>query len=384
MLRRTLGIFLIFFSVSTCFAAIKPEDLVVAESNEELIAKKNKFLQIEDSDLEQYERIVRQIDQFLATNQVASAEADKIRSEFDSFLTRRLNIIRKVFVVFRKEFSLISAHLEKVGPKRLPAFSSLAKVLDESLTEAKFKGSKEKWRDLKARVKALLDILRDKNVQQAYQDDLVLTAESAESAVFEAKVNLLHRWLLEGRLMEARPWILALEKQFGEKASCLALLAHYWLEEYKRTKDMPDMQSIIEKNLAKKFGSSAVVVTVKGNDLLQKSFLFYLEALRNGYPEEKEIPGLLPLYWERVRKMYEKIRPYWVYPNHFAGYVDYMKKMGSQCQAIVEQVPFRKYARPAYDLLNQMYAYWPSSAGPKVIEFQEIMRLNRLLSKKKL
>ncbi|HNV71314.1 MAG TPA: hypothetical protein PKO06_16545 [Candidatus Ozemobacteraceae bacterium] len=363
---------------------IELKDILVSETPEELEIKQSKFLSIAEKDLLQYEQIVRRLDQAESSGGANVTEYRRLRAEFDAYLTRRLNLIRKIFLAFRKEFTRVVDFIEPVGTDRLPAFSGLIAVLDDSIDEAKMKGSKDKWRDLKDRVNALQTTLNKPGVRQAYLDKLVLSSTEASETVFEAKTRLLHRWLLEGRRTEARPWVLELEKTHAEKALCLALLSHYWLEEYNARRGLPNPQELLEKELAKKFGTGAVTVKVSGADDLQKAFLYYLEALNKGYPPELEIPGLLPAYWERIRDKFNKIHPYWVFPDHFPGYRDFMKELASACQAVVENVPFKKYVSPAYRLLSDMYTYWPSKAGPKIIDFQEIMRLNRIAGNKKL
>jgi hypothetical protein len=365
---------------------LEPREVEINETAAELEIKRNKFLAIEEADLRQYETVSRQLDREQAIGQNSLPEAMKLRGDFDSFAARRLNMIRKVFVVFRQEFTRVVSFFEAVGPERLPAFSGLVRVLDESLDDAKMKGSKEKWQDLKARARALTTIINTPGVQQAYRDHLTLTADDAAHIVLEAKIRLLHRWLLTGWLDESRPWILDLAARFPDQASCLALQSHYWLEEFKLCMAGLDLKEAIEKKIAQAYPMGAVTVTIKmhGEDFLPKAFLLYVEALRRGYPPDREIPGLLPLYWQYVEVMYRKIHPYFRYPDRFPNYREFMKTLASRCQAIVESVPFRKYAMPAYQILNEIYRYWPEKAGLKIIEFAEIMRLNRLASQKKL
>ncbi len=62
-----------------------------------------------------------------------------------------------------------------------------------------------------------------------------------------------------------------------------------------------------------------------------------------------------------------------------------MKDLSARCKAVVEFVPFKKYADPAYGILSDMHRFWSESkAGPKIIEYRELRNLNRILSRKKL
>ncbi|MGM0601536.1 MAG: hypothetical protein ACQETH_17115, partial [Candidatus Rifleibacteriota bacterium] len=105
---------------------------------------------------------------------------------------------------------------------------------------------------------------------------------------------------------------------------------------------------------------------------------------KRGYPSEKEIPGLLPAIWDRIEKRFEKIYPYWSYPTHVNNYRKYMTELANHCKTVIQDVPFRKYANKAYKILEKIYRYWPSNAGPKLLEYNEIMKYNRLAAKKKL
>jgi hypothetical protein len=356
-------------------------EIPLVETQEELQARKNSFLSIEAKDLQQYESIARQIDRDQTIGTTPAPEIEKIRTEFDSYVKRRLDMIRHAFMLFRNEYSRVTGFLEKVTPNRLPAFTTLIEILCDSLDAAKMKGSAEKWQDLKQRAEKLLTMVKTPELRQTYLDQLVLTADDSAAAVFEAKTRLLHRWLLEGRMAESRPWILDLEKKFGNHALCLALMSHYCLEEYKIRQGQPNPKELFEKNWKP---ISGVEVQIKVEDYLQKAFLYYLEALKRGYPEAKEIPGLLSEYLGKIRRMQQKIQSHWQFPTHFPGYREHMKEMASCCQAVVEFVPFKKYANPAFRLLSDIYTYWPTNAGAKIIDYPEIMRLQALVMKKKL
>ena len=137
-------------------SAIEPQAVAITETAQELEVKKNKFLAITEKDLVQYESIVRQIDRDKSAGAEPAKEFVGFKNDFDSFVDRRLNMIRKVFAVFRNEFEMVLKFIEPLPDERLPAFNSLLSELDSSLSEAKMKGSKDKWLDLKDRSAKLL------------------------------------------------------------------------------------------------------------------------------------------------------------------------------------------------------------------------------------
>lgn len=374
----------LFTFVSLSLSALDLRDIQVVETDEEIQINKNKFLEIEISDLIRYEKISRAIGREILIKGKASADNIKLQAEFDSYLFSRLNMICKVFVVFREESSRILDFLDKCKKERLPAFENLIKTLSEAIDAAWLKGSKEKWKALGDRAKSLLLLAQDKDLKQKYDDQIVITADDVSEDVFLAKVSLLHRWLLAGRLPECKAWIDSLTKNHAEKAESLALLSHYTLEQYKLKKNNPDLQKIQEKDLNAKFGHGAVKMKGNQEDLLQKAYLYYVEALKKGYPQEKEIPGLLPEVWARVLGIYKNIYPSWNFPNKYPNYRETMKEMANFCRSIIVEVPFKKYAQPAYKLISDIYRYWPAEAGPNILDYQELLKLNRTAGNKKL
>ena len=366
--------------------ALEPGDVEITDSAQELEIKKNKFLAIEEQDLVQYEGIANQIDRALAAEVTPDSAIIGLKANFNSYATRRLNMIRKVFSLFRNEFSNLTGVLESLPDNRLPAYIEFIKVLDESLNEAKMKGSKEKWQDLKNRAKALLTRASMESAVQQYKDRLILSSDDGKNGYLEAKIRLLHRWLLEGMFAEATPFVAELAAKYPDHALCLGLQAHYWFEDYRQCVPSLDLKAELEKKISQQYGGAmTVTITLKGEKSLQKAFLFYLEALQKGYPPAREIPGLMPAYWQYVEVMYKKIHPYWRYPASFKGFKDMAKDLASRCRAIAEFVPFKKYASPAYQILSDIYRYWPEDKfGPKIIDYREIMRLSMLVSKKSL
>lgn len=373
-------------------SAIEPREVEITDTAQEIEFKKNKFLAITEKDLVQYEGVARQIDRDLAATVKPSDELVLLRQDFNSFASRRLNMIRKIFAMFRNEFERVISFIEPLPLDRLPAFVDLLKVMDESIDEAKMKGSKEKWHDLKLRSSLLLKQAEDAASRQKYHDGLVLNADDQQIEYLEAKMRLLHRWLLEGMLTEATPWIQQLSMKHADNPFCLALQAHYWFEDYRLNVSDINFKEQLEKkiadNLAQKFGSSSgmtITITLKGEKNLQKAYLYYLEALQKGYPEDREIPGLLPAYWQYIEVMYKKVHPYWRYPSHLVNMRDLLKDLASRCRSVVENVPFRKYSSPAYEILSDIYKYWQEDKlGPKIIDYREIINLSRLVSQKKL
>lgn len=366
--------------------ALEPRDVEITDTAQELEVKKNKFLAIEEQDLVQYEHIANSIDRDLAAEVAVDQAMLELRTNFNSYAARRLNMIRKVFALFRKEFSTLTATLESIPEDRLPAYIEFLKVLDESLSEAKMKGSKEKWQDLKARSSVLLKRAGSESAVLKYRDRLILSADDSKSGYLEAKIRLLHRWLLEGKFVEVTPFVEELAGKHPDHALCLGLQAHYWFEDYRQCMPSLDLKAELEKKIAQQYGGAmTVTITLKGEKSLHKAFLFYLEALQKGYPPALEIPGLMPAYWQYVEVMYKKIHPYWRYPSSFKGFKDLAKDLASRCQAVAEFVPFKKYASPAYQILSDIYRYWPEDKfGPKIIDYREIMRLSRIVSKKNL
>ncbi|PKL42205.1 MAG: hypothetical protein CVV41_15635 [Candidatus Riflebacteria bacterium HGW-Riflebacteria-1] len=366
--------------------ALEPGDVEITDSAQELEIKKNKFLAIEEQDLVQYESIANQIDRALAAEVAPDSAIIGLKANFNSYATRRLNMIRKVFSLFRNEFSNLTGVLESLPDNRLPAYIEFIKVLDESLNEAKMKGSKEKWQDLKNRAKALLNRASMESAVRQYKDRLILSSDDSKTGYLEAKIRLLHRWLLEGMFAEATPLVAELAVKYPDHALCLGLQAHYWFEDYRQCVPSLDLKAELEKKISQQYGGAmTVTITLKGEKSLQKAFLFYLEALQKGYPPEREIPGLMPAYWQYVEVMYKKIHPYWRYPTSLKGFSDMAKDLASRCRAIAEFVPFKKYASPAYQILSDIYRYWPEDKfGPKIIDYREIMRLSMIVSKKSL
>lgn len=363
---------------------IEPYQTEIRETREELELKKNKFLTISETDLVLYEKIGCQIDRNLAAGIAAENDQLEWRKDFDEYATRRFNMIRKVFLVFRKEYSAIIKHLEEIKTEKLPALTGLIQVLCDSLDDAKMKGSNEKWHDLKERAENLKKLVLQPDVQQKYKDLLILGADDGNQYFFEAKIRLLHRWLLQGHLEECSPWVEQLAAKYADHYLCLGLQSHFWFEDYKRCMAGLEFKSELEKKLSQQYGAGSVKITLKGETHLQKAFLFYVEALKRGYPPEQEIPGLLPAYWQYIEVMYKKIHPFFRYPGKFNGFRDYMKDLAGRCQAVVENVPFKKYASTAYQILNDIYRFWQEDkVGPKIIDYREIMRLNRLVSEKK-
>ncbi len=381
---------LCLFLVFSCLPlmAIEPKAVEINETLQELEAKKSKFLVITDKDLTQYEKLANLIDRDFAAETTPAAEAIELKTSFENYVERRLNMIRKVFAMFRKEYDRVIAFVEAVPAERLPAFKDLLKILDDSISDAKMKGSKDKWQDLKDRTAVLLQRAGEKGNIQLYKDKLVLQSDDSLSNLYlEAKVRLLHRWLLEGKFDASTPWVKDLAARYADHPLCLALQAHYWLVDYQQCVAGLDMKAELEKKISQKFGGGAMVVsiTLKGEKSLPKAFLFYLEALKKGYPADREIPGLLPAYWQHVEVMYKKIHPYWRYPDHLKGFRDLARDLASRCQAVVEFVPFKKYAAPAYEVLRTMHRYWQEDKiGPAIIDYREITRMGRLLSAKKL
>jgi hypothetical protein len=373
-------------------SALEPREVEITDTVQEIEFKKNKFLEITTKDLIQYESVVRQIDRDMAASVKPSAELVELRQDFKAFALRRLNLIRKIFAMFRNEFESIIGFIEPMSLHRLPAFVDLLKVLNESLDEAKMKGSKEKWHDLRLRCALLLKQAEDNANRQKYRDGLVLDSDDKQTEYLEAKIRLLHRWLLEGMRDEATPWIQLLAAKYPDNPFCLALQAHFWYEDYRFHIGDINFKEQLEKkisdNLAKSFGSGngiTITITLKGEKSLQKAYLFYLEALRKGYPEDREIPGLLPAYWQYTEVMYKKVHPYWRYPAHLMNMRDLLKDLAGRCRSVVEDVPFKKYSSPAYEILNNIYRYWPEDKlGPKIIDYREIMTLSRLAAMKKL
>ncbi len=204
--------------------------------------------------------------------------------------------------------------------------------------------------------------------------------------MLEAKIRLLHRWLLEGKYSESTLPVADLAARYPDHPRCLGLQAHYWLEDYRQCMPSLDLKAELEKKISQQYGGAmTVTITLKGEKSLQKAFLFYLEALQKGYPPALEIPGLMPAYWQYVEVMYKKIHPYWRYPTSFNGFKDLAKDLASRCRAIAEFVPFKKYASPAYQILSDIYRYWPEDKfGPRIIDYREIMRLSMIVSKKSL
>lgn len=353
---------ILFTFLCLSLSALEIQDIQVTETSEEIRIQKNKYLKIEISDLLRYEKISRTIDRENLISGKTSADNTKLQAEFDAYLFNRLNMIRKVFVVFRDETLSILNFLEKCEKERLPAFKNLIKTLNKSISEAWLKGNKEKWQDMLNRTKLLLLLAKNKDLSQQYKDQIILAADDISEEVFLAKVALLHRWLLNGRLTECQPLIASLPKKYAEKAEGFALHSHYTLEQYKLKKN--------DQNYPKA--------------LLHKSFFYYVEALKKGYPQAKEIPGLLPEFWSHVLGIYEKIRPYWTYPDKYANYRQEMKEMANLCRSIIIEVPCKKYAEPAYKLISDIYKYWPTSAGAKIIDYPELIKLSRIVGNKKL
>lgn len=381
---KKIFLLVLFVFLSLSLSALELREIQVSVTDEDMQIQKNKFLKIEVSDLLRYEKISRTIDREILINGKASADRVKLQAEFDFYLVSRLNMIRKAFVVFREETLGILDFLDKCEKERLPAFENLIKALNKSIDTAWLKGSNQKWQDLVSRAKSLLMHTQDKALKQKYEDRVVLTAADVSEEVFLAKVALLHRWLIGGRLVECKPWIDLLAKNYAEKAENLALLSHYTLEQYKLRKNEPGLQKIGEKNLEAEFGADAVKLKIQQENLLQKAFLYYVEALQKGYPQAKEIPGLLPELWAKVLGMYEKIYPSWKFPNHYPNYRDDMKELANLCRSIVVEVPFKKYAQPAYKIISDIYTFWPSGAGLPIIDYAEVIKLNRLAGSKKL
>ncbi|MFZ5953018.1 MAG: hypothetical protein ACOYXC_20110 [Candidatus Rifleibacteriota bacterium] len=371
-------------------SAIDLREVEIFDTAQEIEFKKNKFLAISEKDLTHYEGVVRQIDRDLAASLAPAADMLELRKNFNSFAARRLNMIRKIFAVFRNEFERIVSFIEPLPADRLPAFVELLKELDDSLDEAKMKGCKEKWHDLKLRSSTLLKQAQDNAILQKYNDGLVLNADDSKSKYLEAKIRLLHRWLLEGMLSETTPWVQQVSAKYPDNPFCLALQAHYWFEDYKLNIADINFKEQLEKkisdDLANKFGSGiSISITLKGEKNLQKAYLFYLEALQKGYPADQEIPGLLPAYWQYIEVMYKKVHPYWRYPSHLTNMRDLLKDLSARCRSVVENVPFKKYCRPAFEILNDVYKYWPEDKlGPKIIDYREIMNLSKITSQKKL
>ena len=383
-MNKKIMLLLVLLLQTTFLGALSPKDIILNETAEEIKVKKSKFLSIEEKDLLQYEKLIHLIDLDTKLQGKTLQGRTRLKAEFESYLSRRLNMIRKVFIVFRSEFEMILKHLESQNSKNLPSYRSLTKILLSEIDEAKFKGSKEKWKKLNKRARKIYSKANDESLNQKYLDNLVLKANSSNKEIFEAQTRLLHRWLIENNLFQAQEWIKTLYKARPEDPLCLALMSHLHLEKYKIQKNMPDMEGIIENNLKKKFGSAVFVKMKKTDDHLQKSFLFYVEALKRGFPQEKEIPELLPFYWKRVSKMFEKVYPYWSYPTSFDHYREHMQEMCNHCKAIIQNVPFKKYGLKAYDILLKVYKYWPSQAGKELIGYFEINKMSREVSRKKL
>lgn len=371
-------------------SAIDPREVEITDTAQEIEFKKNKFLAISEKDLIQYESIAKQIDRDLAASVEPAADMLELRQNFNSFTARRLNMIRKVFAMFRGEFERVVGFIEPLPVDRLPAFVDLLKVLDETLDEAKMKGSKEKWHDLKLRSSLLLKQALDSANRQKYNDGLVLASNDEQAQYLAAKIRLLHRWLLEGMLSESTPWVQQLSVKHPDNPFCLALQAHYWFEDYRFNVSDINFKKQLEKKIAddvaKNLGNGiTITITLKGEKNLQKAYLYYIEALQKGYPAEQEIPGLLPAYWQYVEVMYKKVHPYWRYPNKLVNMRDMLKDLAGRCRSIVENVPFKKYALPAYGVLNDIYKYWQEDKlGAKIIDYREIMNLSRIASQKKL
>ncbi len=366
-------------------SAIEPQAVAITETAQELELKKNKFLAITEKDLVQYESIVRQIDRDKSAGAEPSKEFVGFKNDFDSFADRRLNMIRKVFAVFRNEFEMILKFVEPLPAERLPAFNSLLAELDSSLSEAKMKGSKDKWLDLKDRSSKLLKKSGDAHIRRQYEDGLILGSDDSKAVYFAAKIGLLHRWLLEGMFNDVTPWLEELAGKYPDNQLCLGLQAHYWLEDYSQCIGALDFKAELEKKISQQFGGGMVVsITLKGEKSLQKAYLFYLEALKRGFPEDREIPGLMPAYWQYIEVLYNKVHPYWRYPDRLAGFRDLLKDLTERCRSVVMNVPFKKYASPAYQILSDVYKYWPESKlGAKIIDYREIMNLSRIVAGKK-
>jgi len=83
--------------------------------------------------------------------------------------------------------------------------------------------------------------------------------------------------------------------------------------------------------------------------------------------------------------MYKKVHPYWRYPSHLANMRDLLKDLASRCRSVIENVPFKKYSSPAYEILSDIYKYWPEDKlGAKIIDYSELRKLSRIVANKKL
>ncbi len=351
--KRGLTILLLFVLCATSgFAmAVKVDEAATEKAFEDA---RSTLFSIREKDIIQYGEIMHVINTHKAVGQPISESLNALRKDHEEYFTKRLDLCARLSLVKKGEIIRTLDFIETFHGTQLVPYRSLLTIFKVVLEKRKEKSG---FASMYERAKILLSIARKEKNRTAYKEQLLLNNPKDEDRlVFEAKSALLRRKLLAD----------------GAKVSLIEPfideLAPHWQND--------PLFIVLKANL--QFVKARKAEKKEKSQLLHKSFILFVEAVRKGQRDENAVPGLYAACADDIANDYNELVHYFPYPTYMANFREVAQDVVSRSKKFIKFVPDKKQRIRVYGMLSNIYAYWPSQAGEKVIDFIECSSYSRL------
>jgi hypothetical protein len=322
---------------------------------EDFEVKKFFLLQLTLEDLQNYEALTS----FIMADKLLGREEDpelaELKINCEKFFSRRILFSVKTFAPHKKELEKMIAHLESKEAYKLVPFEALIVTYVTILP----KGG-ERCSGFSKRAQALLKSAQAIENKTKFNDELILQAPVLDSqTILLAKVKVIQRWLLENMDMAmVKSELDKLLSSNGTDPLVLALNANYLTQ----------------------MGRDAISLDVRIK-LIKKAFEVFMKAVENGCSETNCCPGLFSEYLKIQTQEWNQLARYCPYPNSLVDFEVRGKKLASNLCNVIKIVPEKKYRMLAYQILRDLYTYWPSQYEEKVISYNDVILYGRLAAR---
>ena len=276
-----------------------------------------------------------------------------VRKDHEEYFTKRLDLCARLSLIKKGEVRRSLDFLETFHGTQLVPYRYLLNIFKVVLAKRKESSTFE---SMYARAKILLSIARKDSNRTAFREELLLNnSKDEDRLVFEAKVKLLQRKLLAdgADVSHIEPFIDELEPHWQKDVLFVVLKANLCFVKARRA----------EKECK--------------SQLLRKSFATFVRAVRQGLRNENAVPGLYAACADDIANDYNELVRYWAYPTYMTDFRDRAQDVVNRCKEFIKFVPDKSQRIRVYDMLSNVYTYWPSQAGEKLIDFIECSSYSR-------
>ena len=347
----TLSLLFLICAQSSFAMAVKVDEQATEKAFEEA---RSVLFSIREQDIIQYGEIMRLVETHKALDTSIPEGLKTVREEHEGYFTKRLDLCARLSFVKKGEIDRSLDFIETFHGTQLVPYRSLLAIFKVVLAKRKDKTS---FKSMFERAKILLAKAREQSNRQAYHEQLLLNHPKDEDRlVFEAKVALLRRKLLADGANVA-----SIEPFIDE-------LAPHWKGD--------SLFCVLEANLH--FVKARQANKEAKSQLLRKSFASFVEAIRRGQRDENAVPGLYAACADDIAKDYNQLVHYFPYPTYMPNFRELAHDVVNRSKEFIKYVPDKEQRIRVYGMLSNIYAYWPSKAGDKIIDFIECSSYSRL------